>query len=143
LRGLRWSPDGQRLTTLDAGRSLRHWETAGGKLVAGLELDSRPINAMAFAAWSPDGRVLARADGYEVHLDDADGWPLGVLLPAGPFGQLAITADGHYRGSARFEQEIRVVVQKRDGTSETLTPAEFERRYGWHNHPDRVRLLPE
>jgi dipeptidyl aminopeptidase/acylaminoacyl peptidase len=142
LRCLRWSPDGRRLATLDAGRSLRFWEAASGRLAAGLEFGSRPVNTVVFAAWSPDGRVLARADRYEVHLSDADGWPLGVLLPSGPFGQLAVTADGHYRGNGRLERDIRIVVQKRDGASETLPPADFERRYGWQNDPQRVRLLP-
>jgi hypothetical protein len=33
-----------------------------------------------------------------------------------------------------------MVVQKRDGTSETLTPAEFAQKYGFTNEPDKVRL---
>jgi hypothetical protein len=33
------------------------------------------------------------------------------------------------------------VVQKRDGTTETLTSSEFERKYGFKNEPDKVRLI--
>jgi hypothetical protein len=33
-----------------------------------------------------------------------------------------------------------MVVQKGDGTSATLTPAEFERQYSWKNDPAKVRL---
>ena len=33
-----------------------------------------------------------------------------------------------------------MVVQKRDGSSETLTPFEFARKYGFKNEPDKVRL---
>jgi hypothetical protein len=32
------------------------------------------------------------------------------------------------------------VVQKRDGTTETLTPREFEQKYGFKNDPEKVRL---
>jgi hypothetical protein len=28
-----------------------------------------------------------------------------------------------------------------DGGQETLTPAEFEKKYGWKNDPERARLL--
>ena len=91
--------------------------------------------------WSPGARVLAQSNGFEIHLCDADGWPLGVLLPGDPFQQLTITADGHYRGTARVDRQIMFVVQKRDGTSETLTPAEFEQRCGWKNDPSKVRLI--
>ena len=70
----------------------------------------------------------------------ADGRPLGVLLWGERFAQLAVTADGHFRGSARVEREIRMVVQRRDGSSETLTPAEFAQKYGFQNDPAKVRL---
>jgi hypothetical protein len=93
------------------------------------------------AAWSPDGRVLACAHDSEVYLYEAGGQSLGVLLPFDTFGQLAVAPDGRYRGNARVERLIRVVVQKRDGTTETLTPAEFEQKYGWKNDPEKVRLM--
>jgi hypothetical protein len=32
-------------------------------------------------------------------------------------------------------------VQKRDGSSETLTPREFEQKYGFKNEPEKGRLL--
>jgi hypothetical protein len=35
---------------------------------------------------------------------------------------------------------VRIVLQRPDGTSETLTIDEFERRNGWKNQPDKVRL---
>jgi hypothetical protein len=83
--------------------------------------------------------VLARHTGSEVWLYDAGCRPQ-VLLPGDPFAHLAATADGHYRGSARVEREIRMLVQKRDGSSETLTPGEFEQKYGFRNEPEKVRL---
>lgn len=36
-----------------------------------------------------------------------------------------------------------MVVQKRDCTTETLTPREFEQKYGFKNESDKVRLIDE
>jgi len=98
------------------------------------------IGYIPSAAWSPDGQMLAWANGDAIHLHDAAGASLGVLLPLGAFGQLAVTADGRYRGNDRIERAIRIVAQKRDGTSETLTVGEFEQKYGFKNDPATVRL---
>ena len=68
--------------------------------------------------------------------DGAD-WRLGVLLPDELYEQLAVTVDRHYRRNARVERQIMLVVQKRDGTSETLTPADFKQKYGFKNDPRR------
>jgi WD40 repeat protein len=140
LWAIRWSPDGKTFSTYEGEMQLRVWVSATGR-----QLQKRyvpTLTARSHRVWSPDGRVLARSNGFEIHLCDADGWPLGVLLPGDPFAQLTITADGHYRGTPRVDRQIMMVVQKRDGTSATLTPAEFERQYGWKNEPDKVHLLP-
>lgn len=49
--------------------------------------------------------------------------------------------DGHYRGSPGVEKEIVYIVQTEAG-QEVLTPDEFEKKYGWKNDPQRVRLSP-
>jgi hypothetical protein len=137
----RWSADGKTVTTIGYPAGLRVWDSATGRRLRLAPL-SWPCGGLAKipAPWSPDGRVLARNNDCEIHLSDADGQLLGMLLPFDAYGQLAVTADGHYRGSARVEREIMMVVQKRDGTSETLTPAAFEQKYGFKNEPDKVRL---
>jgi WD40 repeat protein len=56
-----------------------------------------------------------------------------------PNYRLAVSTDGHYRSSEGIESEIVYVVQTEQG-QETLTPAEFSKRYGWKNDPNRVRL---
>jgi WD40 repeat protein len=134
-----WSQDGKTFTAFRSGGQLRTWDAATGAQRSDVQLAPLPGGG-AFAAWSPDRRVLARTNGFEVHLSDTAGLSLGVLLPGDPFQQLTITADGHYRGSARVERDIRIIVQKRDGTSETLSPAAFEHLYGWKNDPAKVRL---
>jgi WD40 repeat protein len=139
LWAIRWSPDGKTFTTYEGWIEARTWDAATGKQ---LRRVNRPaLRAGLNRVWSPGARVLAQSNGFEIHLCDADGWPLGVLLPGDPFQQLTITADGHYRGTARVDRQIMFVVQKRDGTSETLTPAEFEQRCGWKNDPSKVRLI--
>ena len=83
----------------------------------------------------------ARSFGSEIHLSDSEGRALGVLLPDDPFARLAVSAKGHYRGNARVERAIRMVVQKSDGTSETLTVCEFMQKYNFKNDTDKVRLI--
>jgi WD40 repeat protein/tRNA A-37 threonylcarbamoyl transferase component Bud32 len=139
FHAVRWSADGKTIGIIDRGDFLRVFDAATGKL-----LRRTPLSWLnGRASWSPDGRVLAWNTGIEVHLYDSALWPLGVLLPGEPFAHLAVTVDGHYRGSARVEHTIRMVVRKRDGSSETLTPAEFEQKYGFHNDPAQVRLTPD
>jgi WD40 repeat protein len=134
-----WSPNGKTLVTTGYPDDLRAWDTATGK-----ELRAAPLSWPAeytgnmAAAWSADARVLARSTGFEIHLCDADGLPLGVLLPGDLFGWLAVAADGHFRRAAPVEREIMIVAQMRDGSSATLTPAEFEQKYGWKNDPQKV-----
>jgi WD40 repeat protein len=136
----RWSADGKTVTTIIYPEGLRAWDSTTGQLLRVAPLSwtcGGPVNLTA--PWSPDGRLLARNNHCEIHLSDADGRLLGVLLPFDAYGQLAVAPDGHYRGNGRVERQILMVVQKRDGTSETLTPAEFQEKYGFQNDPEKVR----
>jgi WD40 repeat protein len=141
-QGMQWAADGKSLLTMDTfDYHARVWDATDGKQLRAVPLTRLPEPGLAFvAAWSADGRVLAGTNGYEVHVSTSDGGTRGVLLPGEPFGRLAVTAYGHYRGTARVDDQIRMVVQKRDGTTETLTPADFEQKYGWKNDPWKVRL---
>jgi hypothetical protein len=58
-----------------------------------------------------------------------------------PDGQVAISPDGHIRGTPGAEKELVYVVVTDTG-QETLTPAEFAQKYGWKNDPEKVRLIP-
>jgi WD40 repeat protein len=133
-----WAADSKTLVTYDFQGGIRTWDPASGKQRRAVPcgLPFAPPNQ----DWSPDGRVLAGAIGSGVYLCDSDGRPLGALLPSDPYQRLALTADGHYSGSPAVERVIRMVVQKSDGTSETLTADDFARKYGFKNDPDKVRL---
>jgi hypothetical protein len=52
---------------------------------------------------------------------------------------LSVSADGHFRFNGDAQLHVVYVVQTADG-QETLTPAEFENKYGWKNDPDKVHL---
>jgi WD40 repeat protein len=114
---VRWSSDGKTFTSLGNQGQLREWDAATGEVRRTTQLPG-VVGYSSSAAWSPDGLLLAWASGDAIHLDGVAGEPIGVLMPLGPFGQLAVTADGHYRGNARIERAIRMVVQKRDGTTD-------------------------
>jgi WD40 repeat protein len=137
-RLVRWSADGKAFITIDHA-GLQVWDAATGEHRRGVPLALLPAGA-TLSAWSPDGHVLAVGNPFQISLTDDNGLPLGELLPSDPFAYLAVTPDGHYRGSARAERLTRIVVQKRDGSSETLTPSEFEQKYGFKNDPAKVRL---
>ena len=102
--------------------------------------------------WSAGGKTLLAYDGAKVvHWDAESGKLLGTAggetwLPwQGRFvafanGKgMAISPEGHYRGSPGVESDIVYVVETKDG-QQTLTPKQFEEKYGWKNDPTRVRL---
>jgi WD40 repeat protein/serine/threonine protein kinase len=136
---LAWSPDGKTLAAgYYPGVRLLDGETAA------FLRDLKPVPNSAETdglSWSPDGKTLLMADqrGVQV-LDVASGQPRGVLVGLPEEGHLALSADGHWRGSPGIEKQL-LYIAVTDTGQETLTPAEFCRKYGWKNDPDKVRLL--
>ncbi|NQT40344.1 MAG: hypothetical protein HQ581_22815, partial [Planctomycetes bacterium] len=48
-----------------------------------------------------------------------------------------ISPEGHFTGSPGVEKELVYVVQTEEG-QETLSPEEFEQKYGWKNDPAKA-----
>jgi hypothetical protein len=48
---------------------------------------------------------------------------------------LSVSPEGHYTGSEGIDKELLYVVELDDGTRLTLPPADFSRRFNWHNNP--------
>jgi hypothetical protein len=85
--------------------------------------------------------LAAAGDDASIRLwDPATGQLHATLLALSESRGVALTSDGHYRGLPRVERELVYVVET-DAGQETLTPEEFERKYGWKNDPDKVRLV--
>ncbi len=91
-------------------------------------------------AISPDGELRVTAQDGMIRLERADdGKVINTIVPLRDLQHVAISPDGHYRGSPGVAKELVYVVQTDKG-QETLTPDEFSRRYGWSNDPNRVKV---
>jgi WD40 repeat protein len=133
-----WSPGGHWLA-LPWGPEIELWRGDLSGRVRTLTATYRYLTQVAF---SGDGRLLAVQAWERLHLFETDTGRLrGILLPGHGRDGLAISRDGHYACDAEVKRNLVVVVQKEDGTSEVLEPADFERRYGFKNDPDKVHLL--
>lgn len=102
---------------------------------------SRHSDGITSVSWSGDSSSFASggADGAVWVWDAASRQPRGVLFVLPDERHVAISADGHYKGSPGIEEHLVYVVQTAKG-QETLTPAEFARKYNWKNDPEKVRL---
>jgi WD40 repeat protein len=142
VHSLAWSADGKTLASGATDTTAVIWEAETGKALRTLRGPPGQVEAVA---WSPDGKALACGylNGWllqQVGLWEADTGRLrAVLVPlANPHG-LALSPDGHYRGTPGLDEELVYVVQT-DRGQETLRPQEFAARFGWKNDPARVPL---
>ncbi len=109
-------------------------------VVDALATIGRQLGAKTSAAPIPTEELRAPKN-VESAVPAVTGQPRGMFLPLVDQKGLALTADGHYRGTPdRIERDIRYVAQLADGSQVTLTPAEFAKRFGWKNDPERVKL---
>jgi WD40 repeat protein len=142
-RAMSFSPDGKRLALGGwLGGQVRVWQVDSGRTLHTFTGTAFIIHSVA---WSPDGAVVlaADSDGQVRRWDAETGRPGHRLLQLSGDRYLLVSPDGHYDGSPQIERQLVVVVLTDDGRQETLTPAEFEQKYGWHNDPEKARLLPE
>jgi WD40 repeat protein/tRNA A-37 threonylcarbamoyl transferase component Bud32 len=156
---LAWSPDGKQIVGYGPSGHVV-WSVETGKITHKLErwLTHRPWGPLR---WSPDGKTISHIDNNRVvcRWDAASGkllskqtvlsWTDYIDTPKSPFRFvplvndqfIAISPEGHYRGTPKAEREIVYVVETERG-QETLTPAEMAKKYGWQNDPAKVRLTP-
>jgi WD40 repeat protein len=140
-----WSPDGKVLATLADG-VLRLWDSQSGNCLHNLQAHSIPRAWRAFyliapfLEWSKDGRTVLtrRRDGVVCRWDSDTGRLRGVFVNLADGRGLAVSATGHFASTLGVEDELVYVADSAIG-QETLSPAEFARRYGWQNDPDAVR----
>ncbi|MCH8042597.1 MAG: hypothetical protein IID44_02660 [Planctomycetes bacterium] len=129
---LQWDDD-ETVVSSD-GRTLRFWTS---------ELDThRAMQVLpARGVLSPNRRVLAAPGPQIMTLWRARfGQPIQVLLALPGGDHVTIDPNGHWRGDPQSAKHLVYVVATSDG-QETLTPAQFSKKYGWKNDPARVRSI--
>jgi eukaryotic-like serine/threonine-protein kinase len=130
-----WSPDGQRIiATADYN---------DGYVYEPEQRKTSLFFPLRFAGWHPDSRRLVSGNSSELEMygfDTKAGKRLGSLLPFTGTGNpsLCVSPDGHFRGPANA---VVVAVQTENGEHFTFAPAEFEKKYGWKNDPNKASLL--
>jgi len=129
---LAWSRDSKTLISGSYDRTQRYWDAAAGRLL-------RVLNVPRGIA-SPDDRFQAECVVNAIRFWETEsGRPRGTIVTLSEDRYMTINSAGHYYGT-RVERDIVYVIQTAKG-QETLTPAEFSKRFGWKNDPDQVRLL--
>jgi len=138
---LAWSPDGKVLVSGSTYAHLRFWDAVTGRCLRTIEENQYFFTG---ASWSPDGNSLL----WGCLQGPARLWDTRANQLRASFytfvdnSWLTVSADGHYRGSPKIEEHIVYVAGMEDGRQETFTAAEFAKRFGWKNDPEKVKLLP-
>ena len=113
-----------------APRCLATYDAQSGKL---LRTVPKPVGTL-----SPDGQVYVTSEDSMIRVvrmqDDKS---LYTIVPLREGKHITVSPEGHYRGSPGVEKDLVYVVQTDEG-QQTLTPAEFSKRFGWKNDPSKV-----
>jgi WD40 repeat protein len=132
---LTWLPDGKTVVLFTDDGKCRLWDATTGQLLK--QVDGPKLSGGDFSA---DKSRLAAKWFNSVEIWDVQAAKsLGTIVMLTDNAWLTCAPEGHFRGSPRVERELVYVVQTEAG-QETLTPAEFNKQYGWKNDPEKVKL---
>ena len=135
---LNMSPDGQRLLA----REVKRWTFVRGRDAQDRRLLGQHLGSTA--QWHPDSRRFLgwEPDYGTIGFDVETNRRLGLLFPwlTGDHW-LCVGPTGHYRGSPGVEDQFVYVAMLPDGSQRTYTPAEFAKKFGWKNDPEKAELL--
>jgi WD40 repeat protein len=134
ITALTWGGN-DRVLSLGEDAVLRTWDAGEGKAAGAVRMQAKD------GRFSPDGKLVASGGlAYTLRLSEtATGQTQGTMTLL-QSGTVLISPEGHYRVSKpEVERDLVYVVETSSG-QETLTPEEFNRRFGWRNDPQRVRF---
>ena len=139
-----WSPVDNKKVAYSRGPSkdVVIWDVEKKEVVKTFPGNSIRVGGLAFA---PDGKTLiaARYDGSVRFWDVATGNHRGTLKFLADRNWVAISPDGHYKGSSGVEKLLHFKCQTEDGTTiDTFTAEDFVKNYDWKNNENKIKLLP-
>lgn len=136
----RWSPDGRRLLSGHYEHSLRLWDVDFNREERCVYFHpTSEAFSMAVSSAGNLGASVTRADTIHFWRPDT-GEPVAALALFAHGKYLLVSPEGHYQASPEIEEDLTYVVQT-EKAQLTLTPEEFQRRYGWKNDPTKVKLF--
>jgi len=105
VRDIAWSPDGTRIATASADKTVRIWDAANGAEMAILRGHEDEVRTVA---WSPDGqRVVSSSRDKTARIFNARGWG----------DPLVLRGHGHWIYSAKFSPDGHHVITSALDTS--------------------------
>src|SRR5262249_22714528 len=133
VRGVAFSPDGQRLATAGFDRTIRLWDAATGQETLTIHGHPDGVNDVAF---SPDGQRLISVS-YDHTLRIWDATDLTSEPPTGPV--LTLSGQHHMLGVAFSPDGQRLAGASQDGTVTVWDAASGQQAWSIPAHADRVR----
>ena len=148
-----WSSDGRTLAS-GGGERVFVWDVETGK---SRRRFTGPYAFSGFAkattlGWLGGERYIAAAMESYIHIwDVTSGQLVATLFLLGEAeGQqlseakgIVFTPEGHYRCSPGVEKDLVYVALTDAGEQITLSPAEFQQKYGWKNDPAKAAINAE
>ncbi|MGD0898575.1 MAG: SUMF1/EgtB/PvdO family nonheme iron enzyme [Thermoguttaceae bacterium] len=111
-------------------------EVATGKTLRLLDTQVQFFVSPVFTA--DDRRLWVGGQNFVRQWDVETARPVVTLLPIEGNRFALISPEGHYRGSPGIDDQLLYVALTDEGEYATLSPAEFEKQYGWKNDPTKV-----
>ncbi len=139
---LAWSHDNKLLAFAGVKQNILLYDLSGKQPALEAELlghDRLPLTLV----FAPDGQTLISSseDGSVRFWDLKRKQQRGSLLILDGGKWLAVSAEGHYRCSRGCEESLFYKVANETGVEPEMKADVFQKRFGWKNETDYVRLL--
>lgn len=137
---LKWSADGISLAGESDAGIVCLWNTRTAQLLQRLAAPATRLFTDAdYAARYVGPETVGQIELFRTSDEQA----VGAFLMLRDSKYCVVSANGHFRGSLAVDRELVYVAVTDEDRQITLTPAEFEKRYGWKNNPSQVKLIAD